>query len=371
MPKNFSFAEIAQEAANGATSLAGEVAVAARNVYCTFAQNSPFSVIYNNPLTAPIVTRALTSLCGSSPPPPPPPPFEGGQCVPILYRVYYEYKAGASSSITAGSQNVYGSVRGLQTRIYSATTTALAIVAGDGSLSDTPKNYDLKYAITNQNPFPYYAITSVERLDGQPDNCGSPPSPWYPEAPPPSNSSITNVITTVTNSAGDSYDYDVTINRSGDEYIKFPPVLNVNGISVGIDATGVSIGELNINRKSGGGGGDGGDINQTPEPEAPPEVIEEIPEPIPEEFVNEDTDKLVGIYVDITGIPSNAKIVSGNGAPNVIYAGWIEFKRNRGYFPRQFIDFENSWYPAPAGATGYAVTLKRGYTGSVQKVVTQ
>lgn len=368
MPKRYDWSEWTNEMAGGAKDLAGEVGQAAKQVYCNLVQTSPFSAMYDNKLTLPVVKRALKNFCGQDPPPPPELPFTGGQCAAILYRVSYRYKVTEGAAEVAEIASVWGSVRGLEVRDYSATSKVLSISAGDGTVQDNQKYYDIRFAATSTSPFPSYSIDNVVRGDNQPDTCGDLPEPFYDPTDPPPPSSITNVTTNVTNNYGDNNDYDVTINPDGGGHIRFPPILNVNGVSVSVDATGVSIGEININRRSGGGGGNGDDINITSDPEPIVETEEQDPEPIEDDTLEKDAENLIGIYVDITSKPLNAKIVSGNGSPNIIYAGWVEYKRESGYFPRTFIDFENGYFPAPSDATGYAVCLKKGYNGQIREV---
>lgn len=374
MPDRFDLGDFANNAAEAYTSIAKEIAGAAKNVYCQLVQNSPFSVMYNNPLTSPIVKRAITSLCGQPPPEQPPPPFEGGQCVPVLYRVTFKYRIADGAAETTSGQNVWGSVRGLYVEDANATAKVLRIKAGDGSAQNNERNYDLKFAATSQNPFPSYSITNVVRVDGQEDNCGNPPRPWYPETEPPPPDITNNVGVSITNNEGDTNNFSVTVNRDGDNHVKFPPIINVNGVSVGIDVTGINVGDVSIDAPSGGGGGGGGNGNDNNLPSSSSGDGEEVEtEELPEEELEgageATVEKLVAVIITINQIPKNAKIVSGRGAPNIIYAGWIEFRKGADYYPRTYIDFNKGYFPAPNDADGYAVTLKQGYTGKIKPVI--
>lgn len=368
MGERFTFSEVADTVSNGAVSVVQEVAVAARQVYCNFAQNSPFSVIYNNPLTSPLVTRALGELCGTPPPPTPPPPYTGGQC-PVQYtlRVTCQAIPRFETEPVAREINlatVVGAITGLS--YYSSGDGQIVNVQVYRNDDPNPTVYPWNLgsgARLVENTVGYQLI----RKDGLPDDCGDPSGGWYPETPPPV---VNNINTTVINNAGDENNYSVTINTDINGHISFPPVLNINGVAVGIDIGGISIGEVNIDGRSGGSDGDGSDITPPPlasDDNSPPPVVEP-PEPIEEEEVEKDVEKIIGVYVTINSIPANAKIVSGNGSPRIVYAGWIEFKRDGGYFPRAFIDFESSYFPAPTDATGYAICLKTGYTGQIQVV---
>lgn len=368
MGERFTFSEVADIVSNGAINVAQEVAVAARQVYCNFAQNSPFSVIYNNPLTSPLVTRALEELCGTPPPPPPPPPYTGGQC-PVQYTLRVTCQATQRFEPQPVERvinlaTVVGAITGLSYYSSSGGQIVNVQVYRNGGVNPTVYPWNLgSGGRVIENTVGYQLI----RKDGLPDDCGDIPGGWYPETPPPV---VNNINTTVINNAGDENEYSVTINPDINGHISFPPVFNINGVAVGIDIGGISIGEVNIGGRSGGGGGNGSDINPPPsasDDDSPPPIVEP-PEPIEEEEIEKDVNGLIGIYVSIVSMPVNAKIVSGNGSPNIVYAGWIEFKRDGGYFPRAFIDFESSYFPAPTDATGYAICLKTGYNGQVQVV---
>ncbi len=105
--------------------------------------------------------------------PPPPPPFSGGQSPAVLYRVTFTYKISDQGDFITSNQNVWGSVRGLFVDVYSPTIKVLRIKAGDGTIADNEKNYDMKFAGNSPNAFPYYKIDSVVRANGQPDTGGN------------------------------------------------------------------------------------------------------------------------------------------------------------------------------------------------------
>lgn len=369
MPIRFPFSEFADIAANGAVGIAQEVATAGKQVYCTLVQNSPFSVMYNNPLTSPIVRRALGDFCGQPPPVTPPPPYTGGQCITqYTLRVTCMYTNRFQSGTFTQSINLATVTGAITALSYFSTNSGQVInvqVYRNNGINPTVYQWNLGSSNTLvQNTVGYQLI----RKDGLPDNCGDIPGGWYPTTPPPDVNNTTNINTNVTNQAGDTNSYSVTINRDRNNYINFPPVIVVNGITVSVDATGISIGEVNINKRSGGDTGSEDDINNTDTDEPVP--TEELPpEEIPEEVIEKEVEKLIGISIDIGSIPTNAKIVSGNGGPNLIYAGWTQFKKGDNYYPRIYIDFVKTFFPAPEGCTGYAVTLKKGYSGEVKELI--
>lgn len=104
---------------------------------------------------------------------PPPPPFTGGQMPAVLYRVTFTYKINNQEDFITNNQNVWGSVRGLFVDEYSPTAKVLRIKAGDGTIADNERNYDMQFASNTPDVFPYYTIDSVVRANGQPDTGGN------------------------------------------------------------------------------------------------------------------------------------------------------------------------------------------------------
>ena len=111
----------------------------------------------------------------------PPLEFSGGQC-PVVYRVRYSYDFANNGPFT-GSTNLQGPILG---SVFNAAT-------GNGSEPDGFGRGGVRYNNPEQiiwltagqlsNYLTGFNITSVERVDGQVDNCGSlPTSP--PEYPP-------------------------------------------------------------------------------------------------------------------------------------------------------------------------------------------
>lgn len=369
MPDKFSFQEMRDNAANGLTTLSQEIGEAARSAYCAITQSNPFSVIYDNPLTSGIVKRALSDLCGQDPPGTPPPPFEGGQCRGVRYRVGIKYRIQDGEEIET-TRDVYGVVQNVTAEQFQ-TGWRLCLNAGTQLDPDAARCYSISFINLSENPFNNERISGVTPLDGADDKCGDPPGPGYESEPPPPDIIINRQVN-ITNNFGDETTYNVKVNRDGDRYVRFPPVLNVNGVSVGIDVTGVSVGDVNITRRSGGGGGranDPGDsVTQDSEDGVKEPELDETEEEETEGGAEEGIERLVALKVIVVAQPSNAKIVYGRQGPDVIYAGWIEFSNDGFYYPRHYIDFQSQYYPAPDGATGYAVTLKKGYRASIIKV---
>ena len=75
------------------------------------------------------------------------------------------------------------------------------------------------------------------------------------------------------------------------------------------------------------------------------------------------------VRVTLTQIPINARTQDGDGADNVIYAGWFEFRSDSFNFPRQPIHFGLSTFIPPEGSTGYAYTLYNGFSGFATEYV--
>lgn len=76
----------------------------------------------------------------------------------------------------------------------------------------------------------------------------------------------------------------------------------------------------------------------------------------------EDKDSLLGVRITLSKMPDKAQF----GNPTVYFGGWVTFKLNDGYSPREQVNFKESYFQAPPGATGYAYTLTNGAIGSAR-----
>lgn len=353
----------------GAGDVVEEVADAGRKAYCQQYTSNPYWVMVKNNLILPIVTRTLNNFCSDfpAPPPPPPPPFTGGQCAGVQY-TFIPTILNLNSSQTEPQERSINliTVVGRVDRVDYTTTSSNQIIDFEIYLNDNPSPVIARWNLGSNNvivgePLSYEFV----KKDGTPDVCGDPPSPGYPPTAPPTDNDLTSTVN-ITNNAGDSYDYSVTINRDTTGTIVFPPTMSVNTIGVTIDIGGVTISNTTNKNSGGGNGGEGGAV--APEPVAKePELVEELKEPeeVPPPVTVE---KLVAIIVSLAAIPVNADVVDGRGAPDVYYAGWVTFKNGATYYERQFINFNNQRFQAPEENDGYAVTYKPGFQGQITEI---
>lgn len=73
-----------------------------------------------------------------------------------------------------------------------------------------------------------------------------------------------------------------------------------------------------------------------------------------------------GVGISLTSFPTNAKMQSGNGGPDVIYAGWHSFSTYASHQGvRNPIHYESQVYPVPLNATSFSYTLYNGFEGTV------
>lgn len=209
------------------------------------------------------------------------------------------------------------------------------------------------------------------RQDGLPDDCGDTEQVY-----PPSNPGV-NDYTTIINinsEDGDTISYPLTYNPIN---ISFPMHFDLGGITIVIDLGGINF-NFNLVNIDGVGIPLPGDIlppllppeddknREIPVPKLPPPT-NPIFQPLPRDETDPKEEE-VGIeleFVRVTLIskPSNHKRQWGDGAPNVIYAGWFEFQSEGYNFKRNPIHFDNCLFRKPEGATGYAYTLYEGFTG--------
>lgn len=364
--------DIRRMIAEGARDQLEEPADAARRAYCNLYTNSPSWVFMKNNLIIPIVTRTLNAACSdfAPPPPPPPPPFTGGQCPGVDYTLVVDCLAtdrGDPEQIprTINLVTVKGVINALD---YTSTSGGQLIdveIYRNGSAVPQIQRWNLGSGWSVVEGTVEYALN---RKDGQPDTCGDPEAPGYPDIPPPTPEDAADIIT-ITNNEGDSYDYSTNINFDPGGTFVFPPVINVGGVSVTIDVGGITI-DKSSKRFSGGGGGRNGDTFGKEEEESPPPEIEEEQEE-QEEGVENTVEKLIAIVVSLVIIPGDTSVTDGRGAPDIYYAGWIEFKNKGKYYPRQFIHFKESRFQAPDENDGYAVTYAKGFIGVITEITAE
>lgn len=354
---------------NGADDIVGEIADAGRRAYCSLYSQAPYWVMTRNNFIVPVVTRTLDNFCADfpPPPPPPPPPFTGGQCEGVPYRVRAAYSFTVSGSSQVHDRDeilstVQGKIQSISTNGDTSAQTIIINILTTASATPIRVTKNLGFG---SSLVPDSLVVSFPTVDGSPDLCGDPPPPGYEPIPDPDDSDLTKTVN-ITNIDGDSYDYDVTINRDPGNTVVFPPSITVNGVNLTIDIGGINISSKTI-KFSGGGGGSSGDTLAPEGEDAPPETVEEEknPDETPDPVT---TDRLVAIVVNLVSIPSNAHVIDGRGAPNVYYAGWIAFKNKNKYYEREFINFNGQRFQAPDENDGYAVTYKIGYSGQITEI---
>lgn len=140
-------------------------------------------------VTAPIALNAIRRLLGCDPQDDyenPDPPFTGGQCAGVSYQVFLSGRSGSGSTIGSANRTGQGPVGGVCFGPVNFGLTRVGVVFADGC-------QDAGGGISTTSPANQssWAITSVVRLDGQPDDCGS-PEPTYP---PPINFNFNTDVT--------------------------------------------------------------------------------------------------------------------------------------------------------------------------------
>ena len=203
-------------------------------------------------------------------------------------------------------------------------------------------------------------VIELRRADGQPDTCGDYPGGYPGGGGAPT---IAELSTNVPARLPSGIDVDVPIGFVAVN-IEAGIQLTVGSIPVTIDFGGLTFApEFDF----GGGGGDGSGNGNCASSHLPPTPTNyDEAEPEGDDSGEEDgIDKLKWVAVSLTSIPRNAKTEFGDGAPDVYYAGWFEWKAAGRCLPRIPIHFEDNVFPAPDGVTGYTFTVKQGYKAKV------
>lgn len=372
----------------------------ARNFACGIYKNFPGALV-PKPTDAGY-KHIWDDLCYEPPPSdlpglplPPVPPFSGGQCCNLAYKVvttstndggvtYFDYEL----------PGVYfGKILGIVQKKQSDNAGGVS-VSFDLQWEDCAGNVSSeRQGLSPDNGQVRIVVKSVRPAYGQLDNCGSPPKK-YPDAPPIPPGGYKSPPTIINFNDGDENNFIFNFyppQKSDFPDTPFPPIaINVGGVDndLNFDINFNFGGDVNfsnpgtggdlppaLNNKfqnlSGGvsslGGGLAGVKENLDFIFTPPSFFDSPKVEVEEKDIvdggGEDDNKegLLGVLVELTE-PAKEIIF---GTPNVHFAGWLTFLTQGGYTPRDPINFERSYFPAPEGATGYALTFTKGAKGKI------
>lgn len=367
--------ELSERIGAGTADFRDKLAEGVRDFACNLWENYPDQITQNKALVNSFARGYMNRICADKTlPSTPTSPFTGGQCT-FTYDGQFQYGLIVSGSDlgiqTAFWQNVGGAITGIE--LFGDDI----VVNGTSGNGGFPEIAPGKIRVVN-NPNPattsYYSpqILSVTPFNpGDIDNCGDPP-PVYPSTNPTINDYQTTI--NIVSEDGDTLNFPLEYKPTN---FNFPLNFDLGGIKVIFDLGGinfnfslVSIDGLPIPIPDGQDAPlpapqDDGNRSIPCRKRLPPSNInyneDDKTETDPKE---EDVgDTLEFVRVTLTSVPTNVKNQFGDGAPDVIYAGWFEFQGEGFNFPRQPIHFTNSLFISPEGSTGYAYTLYEGIQG--------
>lgn len=366
---DFSLSDLAANAGIATGNYAIDAANAGANFACTLYHDYPGAII---PSVGNSYLRGFwDTLCKDRPPGLPPPPsrdFDGGQCSDAYAFDFQLFNPANQLSYTGGSVCDPGPLGGL---FYT-------VDVGNGLWEWKMRHGAGLANFLGSTPIGGRCrVYNIRRTNGQADNCGSLPPSFPPSTIPPGGN-----VTNYNNTYNDGTDFTFPMVYAPVS-LSAPLTIDVGGLSMNFDFGGVTIG---------GGGSttnndlgdlindisvDIGDIsssinnssssNNTTNnfnfngPGSDGELDEELED---EEEEKEGIDRLAFVEILLTAIPQSARRQFGVGAPDVLYAGWFEFKKGEKSFPREPIAFEKSIFKAPSGANGFAYTLYTNFTGT-------
>lgn len=389
-----------------------EITDAAKTFACTLYRQQPGALIPNP--ASDLLFQIWDGFCGDEPPPgagglpaPPAPPFSGGQCNCVRYRASINATGGGLGNLVREfSVDVWGPITGFRlTPLPQAQAQKVEVICRGNGANCGPVGSIVpmvQWGNTPSPPVPSFTINSIIRLDGQPDNCGNPPA-GYPPAPPPPPGGYTSPPTPITfnNQTTNNYYFNFTPPTAPATPANFFPPIIINYLKAEANPEFSIPIEFNFNGDINfGGGGDSIEFNQDDR-----DNIENINNnvvnqgnqttniqnqinniinitnnkpPDPNDFKPPVTGQPPGEYeqtflgavqVLLTEIPLNAQTQFGDGAPNVVYAGWFEFRRGSYQLPREPIHFERNVFIAPKGVDGFAYTLYNGFNGEATSII--
>ncbi len=182
--------------------------------------------------------------------------------------------------------------------------------------------------------------------------------------PPPLPLNINFDLGGVNLNLGGNNDNDTTNNNNNNN--------NINNINNNLNNVSNTINNINnnINNIDNNTGNNVDDLTIIKDKLAcnPCDLLEEIKEkldyvPVYEghfvsEFQSIKLDNLANlgyIEIDVTVFPNKTKVIYGGNAPNVLFSGWITWRKNGYNFSREQVTAQSSIYYAPKGANGFSI----------------
>lgn len=390
----------------------GKIAKAGKNFVCGLYNKFPQEII---PVIGDIQKFWWDDFCnpGNDPeapalPPPPKPLFNGGQC-PVLYEVatngvYYTTATGGGFPMGENKLFAYGPIIGIKSVRTGSAASGAAIEHFVEAKDSAGQPRDYRFAGSGGGTYVwkgYAFVTGIRRTDGRADNCGD-PRPSFPVGSPAPPGGYTSPPITIVNNDNTTTDINFTFTPPA---LPVPPIIAFPKLVINIEKLGAEVNvkipvEFNfdgtINIGTGGGGGgfgqpDRDEINNIKNVtnnnnekitnikneitnitnnnnNAPPKPADYLP-PRTNLPPGEHTQSyLAYVELDLIQVPVNAKTQSGKSAPDVLYAGWFEWRRNGRVTPREPIHFKKNVFVAPKGVDGFAYTLYNGFTGTATAV---
>lgn len=322
-------------------------------------------------------------------PPPPQSPFTGGQCA-ALYNLRGTYTTvDGTEPFDAG--NGYGKITNYRTVTGDTPTRNIAAFVDQG-VGTADQRLNVRLYVGGEGSDRQLGTISFTpvRIDGLPDNCGSPP-PVYPPTLPPANNYTTNAPVTINNSP---VTIPVTIIPTVFAPVNiFRPEINVNvgGVNVNFDLGGVN---FTINPPAGTTPVlPPNDTRPTKPPSTPPtsptkpaaptdlsEVYKQLAD-IKACACKKATVVSNSVFGNSRGLatplPSRSQYVtlsisvgssvryqaSEGNAPDVHYVGWLSFGIGGVYGERLPLSYSDNAFIVPEGADSVAFSLVFGSTG--------
>lgn len=358
-------------------SFLGDALHNASNFACQLHYNTP-GVIFD---VSPFNRELWREFCKDRPvgnPPSSESTFSGGQCLGVSYRVIYQSETLNHPSVAPGTffverhVDIVGPVRNFTYEFRSDGVGYRAEVDGRDGHYDFPQDGGGRGWLRLRS-------VRVQRLDGQPDNCGDSPPPSLDPVVLPVEQRTTNInVTNVENKVINvsltvdfpSAAVDFSLNpmlRIAIDNRKF--YLNVDGWYSGEPSSSIDVPAVekllsdNVLQFE-------GTLNQYFAPINPSvDNTLVLISPSGEEKGDEQKDLPAPkwLVIDLTKFPDKAQY--GVGSPTVYFAGWLEFLKEGRAMPRQQINFEKCIFRFPDGADGYAYTFTNGAEGKVSVYV--
>lgn len=275
------------------------------------------------------------------------PSFQGGQCVDSTYTVTFQFERYSNGNLAQTGERTVIRVKGAIRDVIGDKQPTGNPVAVARIITEPDRGFTAGQVTTLGGINDEIVVTGfqVEVEDGQPDNCGNPPSSLPPDPERNPDDFTTTVDICRYDENGDVIDCEaVTVELPQEDFYKFPICIVVDGRKICYDVDGWNV----------------------------EDVVEEEEEEEKEEEEEIEVLEAITITVNQPPLKFNKRITRKNGKDTEIFAGYLAWSKivegEEFFFPAIPIRKEKNYFIPPEGIENYSVYYNFELTGTVREI---